>query len=111
MPAPGWMRSMRGMPLVSNIGSQISNLKFDISNPNLQISNLKFQITILKPERSRSPQSQRRVNSRDPIIRHDSQAAGERFGLPRGERLPNIEDPKKYKAQQKIFPVDRERPR
>src|SRR4029077_187135 len=65
----------------------------------------KVSIERLNPERPRNPQSQRRVNSRDPIIRHDSQAAGERFGLPRGERLPNIEDPKKYKAQQQIFPV------
>src|SRR5882672_1671796 len=64
-----------------------------------------FSAKRLKPERPRDPQSQRRVNSRDPIIRHDSQAAGERFGLPCGERLPNIEDPKKYKAQQQIFPV------
>src|ERR1700722_11058807 len=59
----------------------------------------------LEAKRPRDPQTQRRVNSRDPIIRHDSQAAGERFGLPRGERLPNIEDTKKYKAQQQIFPV------
>src|ERR1700732_2411866 len=56
-----------------------------------------------------NPQPQRRVNSRNPVVRHDSQAAGERFGLPRGERLPDIEYPKKYKAQQQIFPVGQDR--
>ncbi len=54
----------------------------------------------LRQNRPRSPQSQRRVDSRNPVVRHDSQAAGEGFGSPRRERLPNIEDPKKYKAQQ-----------
>src|SRR6267143_1061110 len=44
-------------------------------------------------------------NSRDPVIGHDSQAAGKRFGLPRGKRFPDIKDTKKYKAQLQIFPV------
>src|SRR6266403_472155 len=64
---------------------------------------------LLKPDRSRNPQSQRRVNSRDPVIGHDSQAAGKRFGLPRGKRFPDIEYSKKYKAQQQIFPVGQDR--
>src|SRR5579864_855390 len=124
MPAPGWMRSMRGMPLVSNFRSQLAlNLIRDIpANRAFRFVAPAFRRAFLraarcppegerykkylKPERPRNPQSQRRVNSRDPIIRHDSQAAGERFGLPRGERLPNIEDTKKYKAQQQIFPVE-----
>ena len=55
----------------------------------------------------RDPQSERRVDSGDPIVRHDSQAAGKGFGLPRRKRLPNIEDSKKYKTQQQIFPVER----
>ena len=60
---------------------------------------------LLQPRRSRDPQSDRRVNSGDPIIRHDSPAAPQRFGLPRRKRLPDIEHTKKYKTQQQIFPV------
>src|SRR5882762_6415229 len=60
---------------------------------------------LLKADRPGDPESQRRVNSRDPVIGHDSQAAGKRFGLPRGKRFPDVEDTKKYKAQQQIFPA------
>src|SRR5690242_8529456 len=98
MPAAGWMRSMRGMPLVSKfILNKTFSSKAEI-HPGAQPP--------LKADRARDPQSQCCVNSGDPVIRHDSQAAGERFGLPRGERLPNIEGPKKYKAQQQTFPVE-----
>ena len=51
------------------------------------------------------PQADSGVNSGDPIVGHDAPAAGERFGLARGEGLPNIEQPKKYKTYKQIFPV------
>src|SRR5579862_6433222 len=124
MPAPGWMRSMRGMPLVSKFKSQLFSNQLRniqaIHGPRFSCS-ARLQARIFGPARcspeggrykkyskaegARNPQAQGRVNSRHPIIRHDSQASGERFGLPRGERLPNIEHTKKYKAQQQIFPV------
>src|SRR5215469_7866699 len=53
------------------------------------------------------PQSNRRVNSRNPVIRHDTPAAWKGFSLARRERLPNIEDAKKYKTEKQIFPVER----
>ena len=92
---------MRGMPLVSKFTLESQELFESFVRSLLEI-----RVPDAKPERSRDPQSQRRVNSRDPVIGHDSQAAGEGFGLPRGKRLPNIEDTKKYKAQQQIFPVE-----
>src|SRR5580704_8095692 len=52
-----------------------------------------------------APQHKGGINSGDPIVGHDAPAAVERFGLPCGERLPDIEYSKKYKAEQQKFPI------
>jgi len=56
--------------------------------------------------RSREPQAERGVNSRYPVIRHDTPSTRQRFGLARREWLPNIKYAKKYKTEQQIFPVE-----
>src|SRR6266850_5788994 len=98
------MRSMRGMPFVSNFTLESSSEISSVQIAQCPDQAGAFQIR-LKPDRPGDAESQRRVNSRDPVIGHDSQAAGKRFGLPRGKRFPDIKDTKKYKAQQQIFPV------
>ena len=45
------------------------------------------------------------VHARHPIVGHDAPAAGKHFQAPHRRRLPNIENPKKYKSEQQIFPV------
>src|SRR5258708_12430558 len=119
--APGRMRSIRGMPFVSKsilesgvvahlFRGEVSSLmpkKTPASNVFVQ-GRRRGLPQILNSNSPGDPQPQRRVNSRNPIVRHDSQAAGERFGLPRGKGLPNIEYPKKNKAQKQIFPLGRQ---
>src|SRR5579863_326170 len=51
------------------------------------------------------PQAQTRIDGGDPVVGHDAPAAGKRFRLSRGKRLPDIEHAKKYKTQQQILPV------
>ncbi len=72
------------------------------------ISGLRAGTTIpgLHSRGARYPQTDRGINPRDPIVRHDSQSARQTFRLPRGSWLPNIEYSKKYKTQHQIFPVN-----
>src|ERR1700682_1573989 len=108
------MRSMRGMPLVSKLNSRIgrcSSSRFDRDEASsgmprkIPASKDTSYSKDLNTSCSGNPQPQRRIDSSNPIIGHDSQAAGEGFGLPRGKRFPDIEDTKKYKAQDQTFPV------
>jgi hypothetical protein len=59
-----------------------------------------------KPGSARKPQSDRGINAGDPVIRHDTPATGKRLGLSRWKRLPDIENAKKYKTEEQIFPVE-----
>src|ERR1700733_13545683 len=58
-----------------------------------------------KAQSSDEPESQSGVSARYPVVGHDAKTAGQKFGAPRRKRLPNIEDAKKYKSRQQIFPV------
>ena len=116
------------MPLVSKSGlrPRSSNFRIDsrICGLKFQISNLKFQIysktravgpcgslrclhrrKILQSDGAKNPESQRSVDARHPIVRHDSPATRQRLRLAHRKRLPNVEYAKKYKTQQQIFPA------
>ena len=61
---------------------------------------------ILQSCAASEPEADSCVEACDPIVRHNAQAAGQRFGLASREWLPNIEQPKKYKTHEEIFPVE-----
>ena len=80
--------------------------RYKIQRPALQNPTV---LQNLKAGCAREPQSDCGVNACDPVVCHDAPAAGKGLGLSRWERLPDIENAKKYKTQQQIFPVERSR--
>src|SRR5207302_8836714 len=59
----------------------------------------------LESQSSDEPESECGVSACDPVISHDAQAAGQKFRSARRKRFPDIEDAKKYKSRDQIFPV------
>jgi hypothetical protein len=49
-----------------------------------------------------------RIDSRSEVVHHNAGALGQPLQSPDGERFPNIEDTKEYKAREKGFPCQRD---
>src|SRR5713101_4287012 len=88
MAAPGVIRSMRGMPFFSAVPLK----------PNfMSISN--------QAKVEHQPQHDCGVDARHPVVGHDAPAARKPLEPPYWKRLPDIEDAKKYKTREQVFPV------